>query len=130
MDVKTAFLNGNLDECIYMIQPDNFITKRQEHMVYHKNRKLALFQAAYIDKLLVKYVMQNSKKSLLLFKHGIPISQYYCPKTPKEKECMQAIPYASVVGSLMYVMLCTRLDICFVVGMRCNVLRVSGKMLG
>ena len=26
------------------------------------------------------------------------------------------IPYASAVGSLMYVMLCTRLDICFAVG--------------
>ena len=76
-----------------------------------------MFQAAYIDKILAKYVMQNSMKGLLPFKHGIPISQYYCPKTPKEKECMQEIPYASVVGSLMYVMLCTRLDICFVVGM-------------
>ena len=27
MDVKAAFLNGNLDEYIYMVQPDNFITK-------------------------------------------------------------------------------------------------------
>ena len=25
MDVKTTFLNGNLDECIYMVQPDGFI---------------------------------------------------------------------------------------------------------
>ena len=30
---------------------------------------------------------------------------------------MEGIPYASVVGSLMYVMLCTRLDIYFAVGM-------------
>ena len=30
---------------------------------------------------------------------------------------MREIPYASAVGSLMYVMLCTRPDICFVVGM-------------
>ena len=28
---------------------------------------------------------------------------------------MKVVPYASVVGSLMYVMLCTRLDICFTV---------------
>jgi Reverse transcriptase (RNA-dependent DNA polymerase) len=24
MDVKTAFLNGNIDECIYMSQPPNY----------------------------------------------------------------------------------------------------------
>ena len=33
MDVKTAFLNGNLDEEIYMMQPEGFIPKNQEHMV-------------------------------------------------------------------------------------------------
>ena len=30
---------------------------------------------------------------------------------------MKAIPYALIVGSLMYVMLCTRLNICFTIGM-------------
>ena len=29
---------------------------------------------------------------------------------------MRQIPYASTVGSLMYAMLCTRPDICYVVG--------------
>ena len=33
MDVKTAFLNGNLDEEIYMMQLEGFIKKNQEHMV-------------------------------------------------------------------------------------------------
>ena len=32
MDVKTAFLNGYLDEEIYMMQPEGFIAKNQEHM--------------------------------------------------------------------------------------------------
>ena len=30
---------------------------------------------------------------------------------------MKAVPYALIVGSLMYVMLCTRLNICFTIGM-------------
>ena len=33
MDVKTTFPNGNLDEEIYMMQPEGFIAKNQEHMV-------------------------------------------------------------------------------------------------
>ena len=33
MDVKTAFMNGHLDECIYMMQQDGFIEKGQEHML-------------------------------------------------------------------------------------------------
>ena len=33
MDVKTAFLNGDLDEKIYMEQPEDFIAPRQEKKV-------------------------------------------------------------------------------------------------
>ena len=33
MDVKTGFLNGNLETEIYMMQLEGFIAKNQEHMV-------------------------------------------------------------------------------------------------
>ena len=33
MDFKTAFLNGNLEKEIYMMQPEDFIATNQEHMV-------------------------------------------------------------------------------------------------
>ena len=82
-----------------------------------KNRQLALSQASYIDKMLSRYAMQDSKKGMLPFVHGVHLSKEQSPKTPQEVEDMRRYPYASAVGSLMYAMLCTRPDICYAVGM-------------
>ena len=40
MDVKTTFLNGDLDEKIYMNQPERFIASRQENKVCKLIRSL------------------------------------------------------------------------------------------
>ena len=40
MDVKTTFLNGELDEEIYMDQPIGFVTKGQEHKVCKLKRSI------------------------------------------------------------------------------------------
>ncbi|TYJ97931.1 gag/pol protein [Cucumis melo var. makuwa] len=81
-----------------------------------KNKTLVLSQATYIDKMLVRYSMQNSKNDLLPFRHGVHLSKEQCPKTPQEVEDMRRIFYVSAVGSLMYVMLCTKSDIYNAVG--------------
>ena len=60
--------------------------------------------------------MQNSKKGLVPFRHGIPLSNDQRPKTLEEENMIRQVPYASAMGSLMYVMLCTKLDICYSVG--------------
>ena len=73
-------------------------------------------QASYIDKILVRFRMQNSKKGNQPYWHGIHLSKKQSPKTPQYIEEMRHISYASAVGSLMYAMLCTRPDIYFTVG--------------
>lgn len=40
MDVVTAFLNGNLDEDIFMQQPDGYVQTGQEHLVCKLNKSL------------------------------------------------------------------------------------------
>ena len=77
---------------------------------------MGVSQANYIDKVLTRFSMDNSKKGLLPFRHGLLFSKEQCTKTQEERSCIKGIPYASAVGSLMYVMLCTRPDICFVIG--------------
>ena len=78
---------------------------------------LGLSQASYIDEILTRYSMQDSKKGFVPFRVGKSLSSNQRPKTNAKIERMRGISYASAVESLMYVMLCTRPDICFAVGM-------------
>ena len=82
-----------------------------------KNRMLGLSRVGNIDKVLEQFSMQNSKKGLLPFRHGVPLFDDQRPKTIEEENMIRQIPYASAVRSLMYVMLCTRPDIYNSVGM-------------
>ena len=47
IDVKIAFLNGNLKEEIYMKQPKGFITKNQEHKVCKLKRSIYGLKQAF-----------------------------------------------------------------------------------
>jgi hypothetical protein len=77
-------------------------------------RLIGLCQDAYVDKILNRFNMQHSKKGFLPMSHGITLSNSQCPSTPNEQEGrMIAIPYASAIGSIMYVMLCTRPDVSY-----------------
>ena len=58
-----------------------------------KKRLLAMSQASYIDKILVCFVIQNSKKNSLSFRHGIHLSKEQSPKTSQAVEEMRHITY-------------------------------------
>ena len=74
-------------------------------------RVISLSQGTYIDKVLARFNMVNSKKGFLPMQHGLYLSKSQCPKTPGETEKMSRIPYASAIGSIMYDMTCTHPDI-------------------
>ncbi|GJX64226.1 retrotransposon protein, putative, ty1-copia subclass [Tanacetum coccineum] len=167
MDVKTAFLNGYLDEDIYMVQPEGFVdpnhprkvcklqrsiyglkqasrswNKRfdeeikrfgfaqnlDEPCVYQKasgsnvtflileasfilgikiyrdrsKRLIGLGQNAYMDKILKRYKMDNSKRGHIPMQERLDFNKTQGASTPKEVKRMQNVHYASVVGSIMY----------------------------
>ena len=76
-------------------------------------RLIGLSQSAYIDKVLKRFSMQDSKRGYLPMSHGITLSKSQFPNTKDERERMSKIPYASAIGSIMYAMLCTRPDVSY-----------------
>ena len=91
---------------------------------------LGLSQVTYIGTILTRFSMQDSKKGFLLFRHYITLSKDQCPKTPDEIERMKAVPYASAIGILMYAMLYTRPDICFLLAWLADINLIQGKNVG
>ncbi|KAK9080260.1 hypothetical protein SSX86_001936 [Deinandra increscens subsp. villosa] len=61
--------------------------------------------------------MQHCSPSVAPVVKGDVFGSFQCPKTEVEKEQMRLIPYASIVGSLMYAQVCTRPDIAYIAGM-------------
>ncbi|KAI5338736.1 hypothetical protein L3X38_018008 [Prunus dulcis] len=79
-------------------------------------RKLiGLSQSLYVDKVLGRFRMEQSKKGFLPVRHGIHLSKSMSSKNPGEVKQMSNIPYVVAIGSLIYAMLCTRPKISFVV---------------
>ena len=78
---------------------------------------LGLSQKAYINKVLEIFKMESCTLSPVPIQKGDNFSLSQCPKNDLEHKEMDNIPYASLVGSLMYAQTCTRPDISFAVGM-------------
>ena len=76
-------------------------------------RLLGLSQSTYIDKVIRRFSMQDSKRGLLPMAHGTILNSEQCAKTEEEKKKMERVPYASAIGSIMYAMLCTRPDVSY-----------------
>ena len=79
-------------------------------------RLLGLSQSMYIDALLKRFNINNFKKGYLSIGHKITLFKKDYLTTPKERECMSRIPYASTMGSIMYAVTCTRSDVAYSLG--------------
>ena len=52
--------------------------------------------------------MDQSKKKFLPVLQGVKLSKTQSPTKAEDRKRMKVIPYATVIGSLKYVVLCTR----------------------
>ncbi|GJY82623.1 retrotransposon protein, putative, ty1-copia subclass, partial [Tanacetum coccineum] len=155
-DIKTAFLNGYLDEDIHMVQPEGFIDPNHpikasgnnvtflilyvEDIIIMGNhilslqsvndylgrcfaikdlgeaafilgikiyrdmskRLIGIGQNAYMDKILKRYRMDNSKRGHIPMQEKLDFNKTQGASTPKEVKHKQNIPYALAMGSIMY----------------------------
>eukprot|EP00253_Pinus_taeda_P012410 PITA_12410 len=158
MDVKTTFLHGDLEEEIYMKQPEGFAMKGKKDLRNYlgfeepivlqfdmkdlgaanyilvmeikrdrAKKKLWLNHRKYLETILQRFNMYDSKPVKVPIPIGVKLYVEECPKTQQEEEYMSRVPYASAVGSLMYAMVCTRLDIAHDVGVLSKFMSKPGK---
>ena len=90
-------------------------------------RLLDLSQSGYINKVLKRFSMQDSKIAFLPMSHGIKLSKSQCPTMKDERERMDKIPYALAIGSIMHAMLCTRPDVFYSLSMTSRFHSDSGE---
>ncbi|KAL0405357.1 UNVERIFIED_CONTAM: Retrovirus-related Pol polyprotein from transposon TNT 1-94 [Sesamum latifolium] len=76
-------------------------------------RMLGLTQSSYIEKVFQRFKMENSKRGFLLMRYGIKLSKKQSSKIDEELKRMSDIPYALVVGSIHYVVQCTKPDVAY-----------------
>ena len=72
---------------------------------------LHLSQRGYIKKILKRFEMKEAKPMKLPLAGHFRLSKTTSPQTEVEAQEIERVPYTSGVGSLMYVMVCCRLDI-------------------
>ncbi|GJT94028.1 retrotransposon protein, putative, ty1-copia subclass [Tanacetum coccineum] len=108
-EIKRFGFDQNLDEpCVYQKASGSNVT-----FLILSKRLIGLSQNAYMDKILKRYKMDNSKCGHILMQERLDLHKTQGDSTPKEVKRMQNVPYASTVGSIMYAMTCTRPDVAF-----------------
>lgn len=76
-----------------------------------KNYRLRLSQIEYVEKVLIRFNIQDIKLVSTPLASHFKLSNENSPKTENEKYYMFRVPYASTVDRLMYAMVSTRPDI-------------------
>nr|GEU61594.1 retrovirus-related Pol polyprotein from transposon TNT 1-94 [Tanacetum cinerariifolium] len=97
-------------------------------IVKDRSRKIMkVTQSRYISKILNNFRIDNGKSVQMLLSGHFKLSSKDCSVRDCDIERMSMVSYANAVGSLMYLMVCTRPDIAYAVSVVSRYLANSGK---
>ncbi|KAL0329336.1 UNVERIFIED_CONTAM: hypothetical protein Sradi_4920300 [Sesamum radiatum] len=114
MDVKTVFLDGFVEEEIYMDQPEGFTVIGEEQKDLGEafyilgikifgdisKRIVGMTQNSNVEKVLKRFKMEHSEREFLLMRHGVKLFKKQSPKTDEKLKRMLDVPCASAVGNI------------------------------
>lgn len=80
------------------------------------NRMIYLSQRRYVQEIITRFNMDSAKPVDTPMEPGLVLSKGQSPTDAAGIQAMSSTPYRSGVGSLVYAMVCTRLDIATAVG--------------
>ncbi|GJX04843.1 hypothetical protein Tco_0190759 [Tanacetum coccineum] len=118
MDAKTTLLNGDLEEEVYMKQPEGFIMPGNKHKdmgeadvilgirIKREEKGITITQSHYIEKILKKFKCDDC----------CPVSNPLDPTIklmPNTSRAVDQLEYSRAIGFLMYAMTCRRPDIAY-----------------
>lgn len=104
-DVSKHFKITDLGETHY---PLGFEVKRDRAA-----HTISLNQGSYIDTIANRFNLINTKPIYTPMEPGAVLTKEQCPKTPREYERMQNIPYRSALGAAWYAATVTRPNVTF-----------------
>ena len=93
----------------------------------NSKRVLRLSKKSYISKVLSRFEINNAKIVSTPLGQHFRLSITQALETHKEKRFMEKIPYASMVGSVIYTMECSRPDLSYAVSMISRYMSCPGK---
>nr|GEZ17789.1 hypothetical protein [Tanacetum cinerariifolium] len=138
MDIKTAFLNGELREKVYISQPKSFINPNHPTHVYHLKKALyGLEQALRAWYNTLSRFLLDNKFSKGIIDHRMdtsdPVDTPMVDRSKLDEDPLGILVdqtrFQGMVGSLMY-LTSSRLDLVFAVCMYARLLRHKEKYVG
>ncbi|GJU69668.1 retrotransposon protein, putative, ty1-copia subclass [Tanacetum coccineum] len=78
-------------------------------------RLIGIGQKDYMDKILKRYKMDNSKRGHIPMQERPDLNKSQGAQMPKEVNRIKNVPYASAVGCIMYAVRCTGPDVAFAI---------------